>query len=132
MRESVKDEPVPSKQTMKIGEVAERTALSLRSLRHWDDVGLVQPSARTDGGFRLYTEEDVQRIFLIRRMKPLGYTLEEMRELLDVVDALAETPNDDALRLTLSQVREGAEIRRTKLSEQLGMADEFLEQLGRL
>ncbi|WP_242868657.1 MerR family transcriptional regulator [Microbacterium oxydans] len=117
---------------MKIGEVAERTALSLRSLRHWDDVGLVQPSARTDGGFRLYTEEDVQRIFLIRRMKPLGYTLEEMRELLDVVDALAETPNDDALRLTLSQVREGAEIRRTKLSEQLGMADEFLEQLGRL
>ena len=57
---------------MRIGEVAERTALSFRSLRHWDDVGLVQPSARTEGGFRLYTEKDVDRILIIRRMKPLG------------------------------------------------------------
>ena len=57
---------------MQIGEVAARTELSLRSLRHWEEVGLLQPSGRTDGGFRLYTEADVDKILVIRRMKPLG------------------------------------------------------------
>ena len=61
-----------AEKTMRIGEVTERTSLSFRTLRHWDDVGLVQPSGRTDGGFRLYTEKDVDRILIIRRMKPLG------------------------------------------------------------
>jgi hypothetical protein len=49
---------------MHIGEVAARTELSLRSLRHWDEVGLLRPSGRTDGGFRLYTEADVEKILL--------------------------------------------------------------------
>lgn len=117
---------------MRIGEVAERTSLSFRTLRHYDDVGLVAPSGRTEGGFRLYTEQDVERLLIIRRMKPLGYTLDEMRELLIVVDALAAAPEDDALRARLDELRAGADQRRRKLSEQLSMADEFVEQLGRL
>ena len=118
--------------TMRIGEVTERTALSFRTLRHWDEVGLVQPSGRTDGGFRLYTEEDVERILIIRRMKPLGYTLDEMRELLDVVDALTAAPGDVALRARIDDIREGAKLRRQKLVEQLAMADDFLEQVAKL
>jgi MerR family copper efflux transcriptional regulator len=121
-----------SVETMRIGEVAERTALSFRSLRHWDDVGLVQPSARTEGGFRLYTEKDVERILIIRRMKPLGYTLDEMRELLDVVDALTIEPTDPVLRARLDGIRESADLRRQKLTEQLAMADEFVQLLGQL
>jgi DNA-binding transcriptional MerR regulator len=122
-----------SVRTMRIGEVTERTSLSFRTLRHYDDVGLVAPSARTDGGFRLYTEDDVERLLLIRRMKPLGYTLEEMRELLEVVDALSLSVSDDAaLRARLDDIREGAVLRRQKLSEQLAMADEFVGLLGRL
>ncbi|MFS0912304.1 MerR family transcriptional regulator [Microbacterium sp. 179-I 3D2 NHS] len=117
---------------MRIGEVTERTSLSFRTLRHWDDVGLVQPSARTDGGFRLYTEKDVERILLIRRMKPLGYTLDEMRELLDVVDALTAAPGDHALRARFDDIREGAQLRRQRLREQLDMADDFMQQLDRL
>lgn len=118
--------------TMRIGEVAERTALSFRTLRHYDDLGLVRPSARTDGGFRLYTEDDVERLLIIRRMKPLGYTLDEMRELLRVVDALSASPDDAVLRARLDEIREGADRRRRKLTEQLAMADEFVEQLRRL
>lgn len=117
---------------MRIGEVVERTSLSFRTLRHYDDVGLVAPSARTEGGFRLYTGKDVDRLLIIRRMKPLGYTLEEMRELLDVVDALAASPEDSELRGRLDDIRHGAAVRREKLSDQLAMADEFLGQLGRL
>ena len=67
---------------MKIGEVAERTGLSLRTIRHYDETGLVVPSARTVGGFRMYTEVEVARLLVIKRMKPLGYSLEEMADLL--------------------------------------------------
>ncbi len=73
---------------MQIGEVAERTELSIRTVRHYDEVGLVTPSARSTGGFRLYTDADVARLVVIRRMKPLGFTLAEMKELLDSLDVL--------------------------------------------
>ena len=71
---------------MQIGEVAARTELSLRTIRHYEETGLVIPSARSQGGFRLYTETDVARLMVIRRMKPLGFTLEQMRDLLDATD----------------------------------------------
>lgn len=118
--------------TMRIGEVAERTGLSFRTLRHYDDIGLVAPSARTEGGFRLYTSADVARLLLIRRMKPLGYALDEMRELLDVVDALADDPRDERLRAVVETFTAEAQTRRERLSRQVEMADEFLAQLGEL
>ena len=66
-----------------MGAVADRLGLSVRTLHHWDEKGLVTPSHRSTGGFRLYTENDIARLHPIRRMKPLGFSLEEMRELLD-------------------------------------------------
>ena len=65
---------------MQIGEVADRTGLSLRTIRHYEEAGLIAPSARSKGGSRLYTEADVSRLMVIRRMKPLGFSLEEMRD----------------------------------------------------
>ena len=59
---------------MQIGQVAATTELSIATVRHYDEVGLVTPSARSAGGFRLYTEADVERLLVIRRMKPLGFT----------------------------------------------------------
>lgn len=78
--------PVPSEALLQIGEVATRTALSIRTIRHWEEIGLVSPSARSRGGFRLYSNEDVARIRLLRYMKPLNFTLEQMRELIELRD----------------------------------------------
>ncbi|MFJ8587867.1 MerR family transcriptional regulator [Streptomyces sp. NPDC093595] len=83
---------------MQIGEVAARTELSLRTIRHYEETGLVVPSARSQGGFRLYTESDVQRLMVVRRMKPLGFTLDQMRDLLDATDRL-----DGDARLTAGE-----------------------------
>ncbi|MDT0163980.1 MerR family transcriptional regulator [Actinotalea sp. AC32] len=120
---------------MHIGAVADRTGLSLRTLRHYDEVGVLRPSGRTDGGFRLYTQHDVERLLLIRRMKPLGFTLEEMREVLDLVESL-EDPSADPQgtqgpreRLAAFVVR--AEQRRAELARTLEMADEFIDLLRR-
>ncbi|QHC60220.1 MerR family transcriptional regulator [Rathayibacter sp. VKM Ac-2760] len=118
--------------TMRIGELADRSTLSLRTIRHYDEVGLLKPSGRTEGGFRLYTERDFDRLLLIRRMKPLGYTLDAMTELLRVVDSLeqAESPEEiAAIRAQLAAFEEEASLRRAKLQDQLAMADEFLALL---
>ncbi|MEV7431759.1 MerR family transcriptional regulator [Nocardioides sp. NPDC092400] len=121
--------------SMHIGEVAARTELSLRSLRHWEEVGLLHPSGRTDGGFRLYTEEDVDKILVIRRMKPLGFSIEEMKAVMTDIEVLRDPgTGPDARReagARLEAVRDDAVGRRERLVRQLGMADEFIDLLGR-
>ncbi|CAN5121074.1 MerR family transcriptional regulator [soil metagenome] len=124
--------------TMHIGELAERTGLSLRTIRHYDEVGLLEPTGRTVGGFRLYTHDDFSRLMLIRRMKPLGFSLEEMTELLRIIDSFGSDParSDDpgqsdehGERAKLDSFIAQAVDRRAKLEQQLAMADEFLELL---
>jgi DNA-binding transcriptional MerR regulator len=65
-----------------IGEVARRTAMSLRTVRYYEEVGLVRPSGRSEGGFRLYTEADVQRLLLVRALRPAELANAELTELL--------------------------------------------------
>ncbi|EKT79726.1 MerR family transcriptional regulator [Rhodococcus opacus M213] len=92
---------------MQIGEVAQRTELSIRTVRHYDDVGLVTPSARSVGGFRLYTQADVERLLVIRRMKPLNFTLAEMKDLLAALDVLDDPEaNASARRSAADFLRE--------------------------
>ena len=85
---------------MQIGKVAARTELSITTVRHYGEVGLVTPSARSTGGFRLYTESDVERLLVIRRMKPLGFTLVEMKDLLDSLDILGSDDVEEERRAT--------------------------------
>ena len=80
---------VEQSRTMRIGEVAERLGLSMRSIRYYEETGLVTPTARTSGGFRLYSEADVQRLLLVMQMKPLDYTLDQMRQVLDDLGLLS-------------------------------------------
>ncbi|ANP74799.1 MerR family transcriptional regulator [Cryobacterium arcticum] len=118
--------------TMHIGELAERTGLSLRTIRHYDEIGLLKPSGRTDGGFRLYTDQDQARLILIRRMKPLGFSLDEMMSLLrtiDTLDGVIEGSDAATVKSDLESFITQADERRQKLQEQLAMADEFLDLL---
>ena len=118
-----------------IGEVAERTGLSLRTIRYYEEVGLVTPSSRSQGGFRQYTEVDVARLELVKRMKPLDFSLEEMRELLTALDALESdaTHVDDreALLERLTKFRLTAEERCVSLRGQLESAESFASSLRR-
>jgi len=120
---------------MQIGEVATRTELSLPTIRHYEDTGLVIPSARSQGGFRLYTESDVARLMVIRRMKPLGFTLDEMRALLEATDRLdtgEELPPEEREEL-LDRIRgfeQAAQQRVEDLRTQLARAEEFAATLA--
>lgn len=119
--------------TMKIGEVSERLGLSLRSIRYYEETGLVSPAARTAGGFRLYSELDVQRLLLIMQMKPLDFSLDEMRQVLGDLDALERAAADaDALdaRRRLEAVSHEVEQRYASLRQRLDIATMFREHLA--
>lgn len=118
---------------MHIGEVATRTELSVRSLRHWEEVGLLRPSGRTDGGFRLYTEADVDKILLIRRMKPLGFSLYEMSTAMRDIETIQRPDTHEGTapaRERLSRLLSEATERRENLARRLDMADEFIALLS--
>ncbi len=119
---------------MHIGELAERTGLSLRTIRHYDEVGVLPATARTEGGFRVYTEDDLERLIVIRRMKPLGFSLEETADLLRVLDDLQRETGAagvDELRSRLAAFRETAVERRATMVETLARADEFIDALAK-
>ncbi len=123
-----------SRDMRRIGEVADAVGLSLRTLRHYEEVGLVRPSGRTTGGFRLYTDDDVERLRLVKHMKPLEFTLEELRDLLQVRDRLAAGVDDDERYVLLDRLAmyaAAADARCEKLREQLEVAESMATTLRR-
>ena len=68
---------------LKIGELARRTGLTVRALHHYDDIGLLKPSARTDSGYRLYAREDIARLYRIQALQRLDVSLADIGAILD-------------------------------------------------
>lgn len=69
--------------TWRIGELARETGLTVRTLHHYDQLGLLSPRSRTEGGHRCYTSGDVRRLHHIVALRSLGISLEEIGTLLD-------------------------------------------------
>ncbi|MXP21468.1 MerR family transcriptional regulator [Gordonia sp. HNM0687] len=117
-----------------IGEVANRTELSIKTIRHYDEVGLAAPSARSAGGFRLYTRGDIDRLLVIRRMKPAGFSLDDMRRLLDAESVLddpdATADRKVAAATELAEFHDRAQEACRKLTRQLSYAEELTQQLA--
>lgn len=118
---------------LQIGEVAEEIGLSLRTVRYYEQMGLLVPERRSEGGFRLYSTVQVQRLRLIKRMKPLGFHIDQMRELLEARDVLQDVdsaPSDrHAAGQLLAEYAQSANQRVRDLRDQLTHAQEFSDQL---
>lgn len=82
---------VPVSEKYTVGVVAELVGVSVRTLHHYDDIGLVNPSDRTPSGYRSYSSADVERLHQVLLYRELGFPLEEIATLLDdpSVDAMA-------------------------------------------
>lgn len=68
---------------LKVGELARRTGLTVRTLHHYDSIGLLKPSARSDGGYRLYNQADITRLHGIQVLRRIGLPLDEIGRMLD-------------------------------------------------
>jgi DNA-binding transcriptional MerR regulator len=87
---------------MRVGELAQRTGLTVRTLHHYDEIGLLSPSSRTEAGHRLYGAADVERLQRIVSLRQLGLSLEEIGALL----AGPETPVLQVIEMQIERVRE--------------------------
>ena len=115
-----------------IGEVAELVGLSLRTVRYYEEVGLLSAPARTEGGFRLYGAEHIDQLLLIKQMKPLGFSIEEMRALLDARKTLkgrTSARKRAEARASLEGFAELASERCRELRKQLRSAERFSRQI---
>ena len=107
--------------TYRIGEIAERLGLSPRSIRYYEELGLIKP-ARSEGGFRIYTEHDMNVIRMVLRFKDLGMTLEEIRALVG--------PREHAVdSATLKSLRDALMLRRREFEERISRYEEGIEQI---
>lgn len=104
-------------QRWKVGELARQTGLSVRTLHHYDEIGLLVPSERSEAGYRLYAVEDVARLQQIKSLRQLGFSLEE-------IGALLDRPNLSPLHIV--------EMHLGRLEEQLALQRHLAERLRAL
>ncbi|MFJ8645252.1 MerR family transcriptional regulator [Streptomyces sp. NPDC093546] len=95
---------------MWIGEVARRSGVSARMLRHYESLGLVRPSGRTGSGYREYSGEDIQRIFHIETLRSLGLSLREIGRAFDDPGFAPSALVDDLIRQTRARIAAQTEL----------------------
>jgi DNA-binding transcriptional MerR regulator len=97
--------------TLKISEAAEAARVNIQTLRYYERIGLLKPLARTDAGYRGYDGESVKRVQFIKRAQSLGFTLDDVRDLL----AIRITPR--AREATRKKAKEKLTVIREKISQ---------------
>ncbi len=93
------------RRTLKIGEVAQLTGAGIEALRFYERSGLLEKPARTESGYRAYSEEVLERIAFIKRAQALGFSLEEIRRVIE--DArLGQSPCDEVREIVRRRLEE--------------------------
>jgi DNA-binding transcriptional MerR regulator len=126
-----------------IGEAAERTGLTQRTLRYYEEKGLLHAPERMEGGFRLYSQEDIERLERIKELKDLlGFSLADIKEMLDAEDVRlqikAEWRKDADAAEKAARIRVSREMTlkqlalvEEKLTRMAAMRDELAERIKR-
>ncbi|AVS70512.1 MerR family transcriptional regulator [Paracidovorax avenae] len=98
-------------QRLRVGELARRTGLTVRALHHYDEIGLLRPSARSESGYRLYSETDVQRLHAIQTLRHLGLALGDIAGLLQGGGPDPETIIAQQIQALDRQITQASELR---------------------
>ena len=111
-------EPPPEQAYYTIEQVAQRTGMTKRTLRYYEEMGLLPPTGRTEGNYRRYSDEDILLLKRIKELRDLlGFSLTDIRTLLDAEDERGQ------IKLAYSQETEAT----TKVA-QLDRADELIRE----
>lgn len=95
-----------SRELAQIGGVAEELGVSPRTIKYYEEIGLLEPEERTPGGFRLYSGRDIKRLTGILKMKGMGFSLAAIRELLSVRDEAREAAKSAVLSTAVERLSE--------------------------
>ena len=144
MTSEVTDASLSAEPEFQIGEVAQRTGLTQRTLRFYEERGLVTPADRMEGGFRLYSEADIGRVELIKQLQGLlGFTLAEIKEMVEAEELRAQIratfrPDRDLperrerVEQVIVAVRRQLEVVGPKIEQLVEMRGELSERLDML
>ena len=110
-------------EALQVGELARRTGLTVRTLHHYDAIGLLKPSLHTEAGYRLYTADDVARLQHVLSLRQLGFSLEEIQGCLDR-PGFAPL---EVIRLQVARLREQIELQRELCERLEALAAHFRE-----
>ena len=120
----------PADPRYQIGEVAQRTGLTQRTLRFYEEKGLLTPADRMEGGFRLYSDADIGRVELIKQLQGLlGFTLAEIKEMVEAEELRAQIRATRRPDRDLPERRERVEQVIVALRRQLDVVEPKIEQL---
>lgn len=97
---------------LKVGELAKRTGLTVRTLHHYDSIGLLRPSGRSEGGYRLYDQGDIARLHGVQALRALGLPLEDIGRLLGEGGASLPQIVDRQLQALTQQIEQASALRR--------------------
>lgn len=118
---------------LQIGEAAERASLTQRTLRYYEEKGLLNPPTRMDGGFRLYSPEDMERIDRIRQLKELlGFSLAEIKEMLEAEDIRLQIRAEWRKDADAEDKAEKARRAREVTVQQIALIDQKMEKMASL
>lgn len=106
---------------VKVGELAKRAGLTVRTLHHYDEIGLLKPSGRSSSGYRLYNESDVARLHAIQALRQLGLSLAKIGDMLEEEEASLPAIVARQIRALDQEIAQARELR-----ERLGMLDAAL------
>jgi DNA-binding transcriptional MerR regulator len=113
-------------EALKVGELAKRTGLTIRTLHHYDEIGLLKPSLHSESGHRLYTADDLARLQQVVSLRQLGFSLEQIR---DFLDRPGFSPLE-VIALHIARLREQIELQRGLCERLEGLAHHFREAGG--
>lgn len=118
---------------LQIGEAAERTELTQRTLRYYEEKGLLKPPTRMDGGFRLYSESDLARIEQIKQLKNLlGFSLAEIKDMLEAEELKTQLRTE--WKRDADGLEKAAKIRQARevTVEQIALIDQKMQKMASL
>ncbi len=96
---------------LKVGELARRAGLTVRTLHHYDQIGLLAPSGRSGAGYRLYSQADVQRLHAIQGLRQMGLALADIAALLQGGELSPQRILDQQMRALDHQIAQASELR---------------------
>ena len=118
---------------LQIGEAADRTGLTQRTLRYYEEKGLLKPPTRMEGGFRLYNDDDIERLDRIRELKDLlGFSLADIKEMLEAEDVRLQIKAKWDKDLDAAEKAARIRISRESTLTQLALLDEKMGRMATL
>ena len=90
---------------MNIGEVSKAANLPTKTVRYYADIGLVEPSSRSETGYRQYDQAELKKLIFVRRARSFGFAVEECRELLSLYED-RQRSSRDVKKITLQRIEE--------------------------